>query len=177
MDDVQTSKTICTVSITRKYDSKDQKDKDKYKKYGDNLDAITQAMVNECVTAFVDKISPHEVVVKVTLEAGESQEVKDGNNFASEGEYADAIRMYKAAVDDKPKDAGALYNMGVCYEAMGRLVEAEKCYDRALAIKPEKEFIRARRRVRVEAEGDEKFDEATIEENRRKAREAKKNGN
>ena len=56
MDDVQTSKTICTVTITRKYDSKDSKDKEKYKKQGKNLNAITQAMIDECVREFLGKV-------------------------------------------------------------------------------------------------------------------------
>ncbi len=174
MDDVQTTKTICTVTVTRKYDSKDKKDKERYKKQGKNLNAITQNLINECVREFVGKISPHEVTVSVKLEAGESQSVKDGNNFASEKEYKDAIDMYIAALQQKPNDYGAMFNIGVCYEAMGMLREAEEYYDMALKHKKETEFIRARRRVRVESEGEDTSDEESVEEQRRKARESRK---
>ena len=177
MDDVQTSKTVCTVTITRKYDSKDGKDKKKYKKYSKNLNAITQEMINECVREFLGKVSPHEVTVSVTLEAGESKAVKDGNKFASEREYKDAIEMYQAALQEKPNDYGAMYNTGVCYEAMGMLKEAEQYYNMALKHKKESEFIRARRRVRVESEGEDTSNEQAVEEQRRKAREARKNQN
>jgi tetratricopeptide (TPR) repeat protein len=150
MDDVQTSKTICAVTVTRKYDSKDKEDKDEHKKDKGHLAAITQRLIEQCVEEFLQKISPHEETVTIRLEKGKSKAVKNGNNFAKEGEYNDAITMYKAGLSEKPDDYGAMFNIGVCHEALGELTEAHKWYDKALKYKADTKFIRARRRVRLE---------------------------
>lgn len=176
MINIQTAKTICSVTITRKYDSKgmSKEEKEKYKKVEKNLPAITQMLIDECVREFVGKISPHLVVVQLQLEAGKSKLVKNGNNFAAEREYKDAIDVYLSALQEHPDDDGAMFNIGVCYEAMGMLTKAELWYNKALKINPEMEYIRARKRVRVEAEGDDEYDEEDIEANRRRAREARR---
>lgn len=173
MVDVQTTKTICSVTVTRKYDSKSmsKEEKEKYKAFEKNLSAITQHLIDECVREFVGKISPHQVEVRLQLEAGKTKRVKDGNNFAAEGEYKDAIAVYQAALAEAPDDDGAMFNIGVCHEAMGQLTEAEQWYDKAIARNPNPEYIRARKRVRVEAEGEDETNEQAVEANRRKARE------
>jgi tetratricopeptide (TPR) repeat protein len=175
MIDIQTAKTICSVTITRKYDSKgmSEEEKKKYKKFEKNLPAITQMLIDECVREFAGKISPHLVVVQLQLEAGKTPSVKDGNNFAAEKEYKDAIEIYLGALRETPDDDGAMFNIGVCYEAMGKLTEAEQWYNKAIKIKPETEYIRARKRVRVEAEGEDEYGEDDVEANRQKAREAR----
>lgn len=173
MVDVQTTKTICSVTITRKYDSKtmSKEEKQLYKKVEKNLAAITQMLIDECVREFVGKISPHEVEVQLQLEAGKTQQVKDGNNFASEKEYKDAIDMYQSGLAEAPDDDGAMFNIGVCHEALGQLTDAETWYDKAIRVRPDPEYIRARKRVRVEAVGQDEADEAAVEANRQKARE------
>ncbi len=175
MADVQTTKTICSVTITRKYDSKSMSKEEKklYKNVEKNLAGITQMLIDQCVREFVSKISPHEVEVQVQLEAGKTKQIKDGNNFAAEREYKDAITMYESGLAEASNDDGAMFNIGVCYEAMGQLTDAEMWYDKAIRIRPEPEYIRARKRVRVEAVGEDDVSEATVEENRRKARQAR----
>ncbi len=153
MDDIQTSKTICSVTVMRKYDSKNKKDKEKYEKYEKNLSAITTLMIQECVAEFLQKVSPHQVSVRVKLEKGQSKYTAEGNKFAKEQEYADAVDLYRAALNEDPGDFGAMFNMGVCYEALGQLKKAHKSYSRAVKIHPESKFIRARRRVRIENNG------------------------
>jgi len=73
MDDIHTTKTICSVTVMRKYDSKDKADKKKYKKYKNNMPAITTLMIQECVAEFISKVSPHQVVISVRLEKGKSK--------------------------------------------------------------------------------------------------------
>ncbi len=150
MDDIHTSKTICSVTVMRKYDSKDKEDKEKYKKYEKNMSAITTIMIQECVEEFISKVSPHQVSVKVNLEKGESPLTAEGNKFAKEQEYADAIDLYRGALNEKPDDYGAMFNMGLCYEALGQMDNAYQAYSKAVKLHPESKFIKARRRVRVE---------------------------
>lgn len=152
MDDIQTSKTICSVTVMRKYDSKNKEDKKKYKKYEKNMAAITTLMIQECVDEFISKVSPHQILIKIRLEEGRSKLTRQGNKFAKEQEYADAIDLYRGALNDQSDDYGAMFNMGVCYEALGRMGKAYECYSSAVRAHPETKFIRARRRVRIEDE-------------------------
>jgi tetratricopeptide (TPR) repeat protein len=150
MDDVQTSKTLCSVTVTRKYDSKDKEDKKKYGKEAPEV--ITQRLLQECVAEFLSKISPHRVEVTEYLDDGLAQELKDGNKFAKLGEYDDAIRLYRSAIDKNARDGAAMFNLGLCYEARGDVAEAYAWYDRALKIEPKYKYIPARKRVRQESE-------------------------
>ena len=150
MDDVHSTKTICSVTVMRKYDSKDKADQKKYKKYKNNMSAITTMMIQECVDEFIAKVSPHQIVVTVRLEKGKSKLTSQGNRFAREHEYADALDVYKGALRERPDDYGALFNMGLCYEALGKMDEAYQCYSKAVRLRPKAKFIRARRRVRME---------------------------
>lgn len=150
MDDIHSTKTICSVTVMRKYDSKDKADEKKYKKYKNNMSAITTMMIQECVDEFVSKVSPHQVVVTVRLEKGKSKLTAQGNRFAKEREYADALDVYRGAINDKPDDYGAMFNMGLCYEALGQMDQAYASYSKAVRLKPKTKFIRARRRVRME---------------------------
>jgi tetratricopeptide (TPR) repeat protein len=150
MVDVQTSKTICTVNTLRKYDSDDKNADRRYKQYEGNLNAITTLMVEDCVEEFVGKVSPHQITVRINLRKVKSDPAKDGNAFAAEGEYQDAILMYQAGLREKPEDHGAMFNIGVCHEALGQLDQAEQWYSKALSYETESEYIKARRRVRLE---------------------------
>jgi tetratricopeptide (TPR) repeat protein len=155
MDDVHTHRTLCSFQTSWTYDSEEALST--WDKMSGGTDSkipsasqIITRLIDKSIQQFVAKISPHQVTVKVQLDKGKSDYVEDGNEFAFAGEYRDAIAMYQQGLVEKPEDAWAYYNMGVCYEAMGELQKAEECYDRALGFKTEKEFIQARRRVRVE---------------------------
>lgn len=153
MVDVQTSRTIASVTVTRKYDSKNKEDKDFYKRYKNNLTAITIRLVEECCEEFVGKISAHQIVVNEKIYGTKSKPAQQGNEFALAGEYADAIRMYETGLQEKSDDWEAMFNMGVCYEAMGQLADAEHWYDKALQYEVKQEIIQARKRVRQENGG------------------------
>ena len=45
-----------------------------------------------------------------------------------------------------------MFNIGACYEAMGKLDEARNYYDQAVKMKSNKKYIQARKRVRLEGE-------------------------
>jgi tetratricopeptide (TPR) repeat protein len=160
IDDVETSKTLATVSVVREYDS----EKDKSGGRGAALakmmgmggeklpptDKILSGLIDECVEAFVAKISPHQVVVSEKLGKGKSDSVKTANKMAVAGDYAEALEIYLAAVKTNPDDHEALFNAGVMCEALGRFADAEQDYDRAFKLKPQDQYIAARKRVRVE---------------------------
>ena len=83
---------------------------------------------------------------------GKSEAVKTGNKLAMAKDYAEALEAYQAALREKPDDHDAVFNAGVMYEALGKLGKAEEMYDKAFKMKPETQYVQARKRVRLEAE-------------------------
>jgi len=159
IDDVETSKTLATVSAVREYDSeKDSGGKGAARIAklmgvgGGNLpasDQIIAHLIDECVQEFVAKVSPHQIVETEKLLKGRSEAVKTGNKLAAAGDYAEAVEAYQSAIATNPEDHEAIFDCGVACEAMGRLAEAEQCYDKAFKINPQDQYIHARRRVRA----------------------------
>jgi len=166
IDDVATGKTLASVATTREYDSDQQKDKDSgsgglsgiTKMVGiggsssaEPADQVASRLIDECVQEFLAKVSPHEVVVTEPLGKGKTEAVKTGNKLAMAKDYAEALEAYNAAIGAKPDDYDAIFNSGVMYEALGKLGEAEKCYDAAFKLKPTTQYVKARQRVRQES--------------------------
>ena len=160
MADINTGKIIATESLTREYDSDEDKKKSKDESVGRMLgfgddklpptDQITSQLIEQCVAEFISMISPHEVVVVEKLAKGKSKLVDTGNKHAVAGEYTEALDYYVSAAEANPDDHGAVFNTGVMHEALGRLKKAESYYDRARKIEPKEQYIFARRRVRTE---------------------------
>lgn len=162
IDDVETSKTLTTVSVVREFDS--EKDKAKDTDAGGKMarligigggdlpatDQILSGLIDECVAEFVSKISPHQIVVREALGNGKSDPVTTGNKLASAGDYGEALKLYQTGLEMKPEDYQAVFNSGVMYEALGKFAEAEQAYDKAFKMKPEEQYIAARKRVRAE---------------------------
>ena len=162
MVDVDTGKTIATLTPRRDYDS-DKQTKGGAAAFtkalgvgGDDtaaIDSTIDGMIDACVQEFVGKISPHEEAFKIALESGKSKFVDKGNSLAVEREYKDALAQYRKGISDQPKDAGALFNAGLMCEATGDFKSAEEYYAKALDLRDgEKKFIQARRRVRLETD-------------------------
>jgi tetratricopeptide (TPR) repeat protein len=160
MDDVRTSKTLATVTVTREYDSEaDAEGAAALARHvgfsGDGpppTDQIVSGLIDQCVEAFVNKISPHRVVVTEELAGGKSDAAEQASEFAVSGEYAEALELYERAVAMNPDDHGSLFNAGLMCEALGRFREAERYYDRAIDVKVDKKYILARKRVRQEGQ-------------------------
>jgi tetratricopeptide (TPR) repeat protein len=164
-DDVATGKTLASVPTTRDYDSDKQKDKDSgsgglagiTKMVGiggsnsaEPAEKVALRLIDECVQEFLAKIGPHEVVVTEPLGKGKDEAVRTGNKLAMAKEYAEALEAYDAAIRAHGDDHEAIFNSGVMYEALGKLDKAEEMYDRAFKLKPQKQYVQARKRVRQE---------------------------
>ncbi len=161
MDAIATGKTLASVSTSRQYDS--QEDKNYVTAAlgfgGDEVppaDKVISHLIDKCVGEFVSKISPHEEVVTEKLQKGDSDAVGNGNNLAEAGEYSDALECYLQAIKINPDDHGAMFNAGLMHEARGEIQKAYEFYDSAFAIKPEKKYIYARKRMKDESADAEK---------------------
>jgi tetratricopeptide (TPR) repeat protein len=172
IDDVETSKTLATVAVVREYDSEKDKSGGRGAALGklvgmggDKLppaDQILSGLIDECVAEFVAKISPHQVVVSEKLGKGKSDSVQTANKMAVAGDYAEALEIYLAAAGSNPEDHEALFNAGVMCEAGGNFADAEQYYDRAFKLKPQDQYIIARKRMRTEAAGTTETPAATV---------------
>jgi Flp pilus assembly protein TadD len=73
--------------------------------------------------------------------------------MAVAGDYGEALELYLAAARANPEDHEALFNAGVMCEAQGNFADAEKYYDQAFKIKPQDQYVLARKRMRTEGAG------------------------
>jgi len=158
MDDVRTGKTLASVTVTREYDS--DQGGDDAKKIAKTLgfggddqppaDQILNRLIADCVTQFVQKVSPHSVSLSVKMEKGKTKIVATGNKLARAGDLDEAAECYRRGLSAKPDDDGAMFNLGLVCEARGDLTAAEEWYSKAFAMKDNEKYILARKRVRME---------------------------
>ena len=163
MDNISTSKTLASISLTREYDS-DKKtinnDASKLEKFASILDnspkdlppasKTISNLIDQCVNEFVARISPHEVFFMERLLKGDTELVKNGNKLAEVGDYREAIEVYLRAIDMEPADHEAMFNTGVMYEKLRQLDKAIVYYNKAIKIEPASKYYRARKRAKVE---------------------------
>jgi len=57
--------------------------------------------------------------------------------LAARGDTAGAIKSYQTALSFEPDNVSALKDLGVTYAASGKNAEAEKVFDRAMALAPD----------------------------------------
>jgi tetratricopeptide (TPR) repeat protein len=57
--------------------------------------------------------------------------VKVGNTHDSQGRYEEAIESYDKALQIDPDDADAWFDKGETLKKMGKLTEAEKCFEKS----------------------------------------------
>ena len=158
LDNINTGKTLASVSLTREYDS------DKNRKQTNVLlggvpdepppvDQIISDLIDQCVNEFIARISPHEVYFIEYLKKGKSDLSKTGNKLAKVGDYAEAMQYYMDGIKLVPDDHRTLFNIGLMYERSGDLESAENYYDQAFKLDDDDDYIRSRRRVQNERKG------------------------
>ncbi len=107
-----------------------------------------ERLLRRSAEQFAAWITPRVVRQDVTLATGPSEALRRGNGLARAGEYTEAAECYRQALDERPGDHGAMYNLGLMHEARRQFAEALSWYDRALADHVDDQYVKARRRVR-----------------------------
>lgn len=96
---------------------------------------------------FKNAINSYELIIKIS----ENTPIKSTYEYAFiqqsyynlgyinilEEKYEDAIKMFDIAVNLNPADANAIYNIGLCYEAIGNTALAKEYYQTALQANPQ----------------------------------------
>ena len=95
---------------------------------------LRERSMDKVVGQFLTDITPHFVTEKIELDKDER--LKPGIELAESGDLAGASRSWQQVLDADPQHAGAVFNLGVAYEALGEFEKAAEHYQRALSIKP-----------------------------------------
>jgi len=105
-------------------------------------DAILTDLTNQIVSEFVRDIAPHKVTLKRTILGGPGP-IDAGKKMAQNNLWPEATKLWEQAVKMFPNKPEAFYDLGLAYEVQGRLDDAEKLYQKAVQLKPEKLYMRA----------------------------------
>lgn len=60
-----------------------------------------------------------------------------GNNYSNTGNFSEAIKSYKEALEIKPSYIDATYNLGIVYYKLGALEEAKRLFKKATYLDPD----------------------------------------
>ena len=96
---------------------------------------------------FIKLIAPHVVTRRVQL-VNRGPDSERGFKLATNKLLDKALKAFQAAAAVEQPPDGAYYNQGVMLEALGRLKEAEKAYEKAYELNPDMDlYIQALRRL------------------------------
>ncbi|MEF2146265.1 MAG: DUF6340 family protein [Desulfovibrionaceae bacterium] len=97
-----------------------------------------------------EKLLPQAYEVRIPLDESGGDLVEQGVGMASDGAWAEALRLWQRALAENPNNASALYNLGVLYERSGSLDElhqAQNFYAQAASLEPKELFFQAGQRI------------------------------
>lgn len=109
------------------------------KSYNKNIPSdseILSKLLDKVTGEFVSDISPHYVAVAKRLLASKADPKNMGAAYARQGEWQRAVEIWERGAAAAPVDAALRHNIGVGYEAQGKIDLAEASYNKALAIEP-----------------------------------------
>ena len=105
-------------------------------------DAILHDLMSDIVKDFARQIAPYSVIEKLALESGKGP-IKVGVQYARNGLWDEAINAFKTAVRQQPQNSNAHYNLGIAYQVVGDFDNAEKEFNKAIALKNKNLYFRA----------------------------------
>ncbi len=97
---------------------------------------ILSELLAAVTKAFVAEISPHYITVAKRLLASKSDPKNMGQLYAKQGLWPRALEIWERAAAQSPQDPALWHNIGVGYEALGKIEAAEQAYLKALQLDP-----------------------------------------
>jgi len=104
-------------------------------------ESILENLSRKVVDTFVRQIAPYYATITKKFEKG-SGASKQAIKMAQSGLWDKALEIFQREAQIHPKPEN-YYNIGVCYEALGRYDMAEKQYETALSLKAKDLYIKA----------------------------------
>jgi tetratricopeptide (TPR) repeat protein len=97
---------------------------------GDN--EILSRLLDNVTSAFVSDISVHYVEIRKRLLPSKADPKDMGAAYAKQGEWQRAVEIWERCAAAAPKDGALWHDIGVGYEALGKIEQAEAAYNKAL---------------------------------------------
>jgi curli biogenesis system outer membrane secretion channel CsgG len=145
--DVETGKLLAVHSDNQSYTSDKviEGGSTSLKPEGEILDDLSKVICRR----FVQLIAPHFVQEQRSIEPGKGS-IQAGKKYAEAGLWPEALKEWKQAVEEFPKDPVAFYNLGLAYEVQGDLDQAEANYKTAVSFRQKRLYLDAINRIRQE---------------------------
>jgi hypothetical protein len=106
---------------------------------------VLERLARQCAASAARELVPHESTVEVSLASAvwgpAAGEIREGNGFAQDGDWAQARRHWQTALERDPSNTAALYNLGLACEANREYERAVGYYEAALA-QEDREVVR-----------------------------------
>jgi len=96
------------------------------------IDDILTRMASAAAHQFIKKISAHPHYFNIALKEDSHPSITTGMEWAKNGNYERAAEAFKEATNNPKSAAVAWFNIGVCYESIGRYSEAKNAYESSL---------------------------------------------
>ncbi len=138
--DVETGQILAAKTYSRNYTSSKVRPGEEGRLKA--RDAILTDLLTSAVDEFVKDIAPHKVVLRKAILGGPGP-IDAGKKLAQNNLWPEATKTWEDAVRQFPDKPEAYYDLGLAYEAQGRLDDAEKMYKKALSLKQDKLFMKA----------------------------------
>ncbi len=106
-------------------------------------------VIREKVDSFLVMISPESSVIEKVMMRGWTKYDQRGRKLTAKGDYYGAIKAFNKAIDQRPDDHAALYNLGLVLEATGSWHEAMRNYRRAWNIAREDVYRNSYERIHI----------------------------
>jgi tetratricopeptide (TPR) repeat protein len=132
-------------------------------------DEVIERLLNQLVDMFVAQLLPHEVRFEIKMAGPKGKLAKTATKFLQTGNYEKAIELFRESLESKPDDHGALYDLGIAYEATGQLKLALQNYERAYSLKDNNYYYEAIQRARPMLQGMKEEAQAVPAANKRPA--------
>ena len=123
---------------------------------------ILHELSNQICLKFTRLIAPYYAEEKRVIEPGKGM-VMAGVKYAQNGLWEEALEIWSEAARQNPQDPVALYDMGLAYEVLGRLDEAEDAYKRSVALKQKQLYMESIARVRKAREEQQRLKDQMLE--------------
>lgn len=103
---------------------------------------VLNNLMVKVVEKFVRQIAPYAVRVTREFEK-KGRRSEQGIKLAKAGLWDEAVDLFERERDASPSEAYVHYNLGIAYEAVGKLDLAEEAYKEATSIEPEARYLKA----------------------------------